>query len=115
MIYSCYMSGFGTRVALRPLAERCLTLAVPMSSADRHLGWLGGGPASGGGRYAKRAGVGRPAAGAVRLEETGQAAGRSGRHHGYVAVFGVPTSAGHGGWQVQPVMALQQAGEAWSR
>ena len=46
-------------------------------------------PVPGCGRHPERAGVGRPAAGAVRLVEAGQAAGRGRRLHGDVASLGV--------------------------
>jgi hypothetical protein len=62
----------------------------PLASGGPTLGRPGRScPVPGCGRHPERAGVGRPAAGAERLVEAGQAAGRGRRLHGDVASLGV--------------------------
>ena len=140
------LSDNGTVVVVKEPRRAVLTpLAVPMSLAssplrlDRGvLNWLSsigplasGGPSLGRpgrscpvpgcGRHRERAGVGRPAAGAVRLVEAGQAAGRGSRLHGDVASLGVHYHGQPRGSHAQPgagppVTGLPRGGgPAWPR
>ena len=71
-----------------PLERVTVNLVARASRALQMVSELTGDTKTGG-RHPERAGVGRPAAGAVRLVEAGQAAGRGRRLHGDVASLGV--------------------------